>query len=156
MCLITEQLTPFTAERDITVYKVLHVVPVLNVSGKGDKGLTLEAPFQKNFEYEMGGTYEVGELEFAQTQYRRDFVHEYRRVVTHGLHSYCDQAAAIHLMYCLLALALCGEQYCVIECTVPKGTEYYSGLSSHEICSRKLRLERLVKLETAKSLSPMA
>lgn len=154
MCLITEQLTPLTAERDITVYKVLHVVSVPDVSGEEHKGLTLEAPFQKNFGYEIGGTYEVGEWEFAQTRYSRDFVHEYR-VVTYGLHSYSDPASAIQLMYCLLGFALCGEQYCVIECTVPKGTEYYSGLSSHEICSRKLRLERLVKLETAKYSSPM-
>ena len=109
MCLHTSQTKPFTAEKDITCYKVVNPA---NMDGM----FRCEFRF---FEYSLGVKYI--EKEFSETVYSCT-VHK-------GFHSYRTIAVAqFHA----------STPYVLIKCVIPKGSRYYESYSGDQYCSDTL------------------
>lgn len=109
MCLHTNQTKPFTAEKDITCYKVVNPA---NMDGM----FRCEFRF---FEYSLGVKYV--EKDFPGTAYSCT-VHK-------GFHSYRTIAVAqFHA----------STPYVLIKCVIPKGSRYYESYSGDQYCSDTL------------------
>ena len=109
MCLHTSQTKPFTAEKDITCFKVVNPA---NMDGM----FRCEFRF---FEYSLGVKYI--EKEFSETVYSCT-VHK-------GFHSYRTIAVAqFHA----------STPYVLIKCVIPKGSRYYESYSGDQYCSDTL------------------
>lgn len=131
MCLRTRKQKPLVAENDITVYKVLSIksvekdtpseddflyTPVTNTKVKiGD---FINAKLKTTYLFRVFGVYEVG---------------------AEGVHSFINLRDAR-----AMSISHGSFTYKVFECTIPKGTEYWVGITTTEIASKKLLVKRVV------------
>lgn len=109
MCLHSNQSKPFTAEKDITCYKIVNPA---NMDG------AFRSEFRE-FKYYLGDKYV--EKDFPGTVYSCT-VHK-------GFHSYRTIAVAqFHA----------STPYVLIKCVIPKGSRYYESYTKEEYCSDTL------------------
>jgi hypothetical protein len=100
MCLKTEQRKPKIATEDIICYKIIH------------KDMT--SLFHKEFKWEFGKVYHT-----EMTTTRISFLTH--TMVEQGFHSYSTLKATRKGYYSS------SEPCIVVKCTIPKGSEYYTG-----------------------------
>ena len=124
MCLLTTQQVPQIAEEDITCYKVL-----LHLDDK------LYSYYYNAFEWEMD------KVHFTTLQEKRS-----RRTVHQGFHSYKDLHSTLVLMTRAPFTCL------VVECIIPKGTEYYVGKDGDKLEGYASEKLKPIKVITRKEL----
>lgn len=113
-----------TANKDITVYKVVELRP----------DNTYRSQYV-SFKYELGVRYKAGVDWPEGCVHTGHYDYEYGRytqIIAHGFHSYDDLAhAELHLQESWLD----SIQTYVMECHIPKGAKYIAGMNNDIISS---------------------
>lgn len=122
MCLRTEQKKPQIATEDIICYKIIH------------KDMT--SLFYKEFKWELGKVYHT-EMKTTLSSFFMNIM------VEQGFHSYSTLKATREGYYSS------SEPCIAVKCTIPKGSEYYTG--SHGIrdgyASERIILNEIISLK---------
>lgn len=127
MCLVTKQICPLRAKRDITVYKILKY----NLLGS----LNLYTPYTAT-------RVKVGETMDDSNEEIHFSVRSCGNAISKGMiHSYTDELYARIVMTARWDLIYRGV---IAECTIPKGTLYYISTHKKTICSKKLRINKII------------
>jgi hypothetical protein len=142
MCLdITNSRERLIAETDITCYKVLQVTKKFLGFIKKYK-----TPFY-HAKIEIGKTYYS---DFEYNIYSMKSLMTY--VIEKGLHTFTTHKGAISQIAELKLNKITHRRFCVVECTIPKGTEYYIGefgngltYSLPSYASSELKYNKIIK-----------
>ena len=137
MCLYTTEYRPKIAKEDITTWKVVRI------GGTKDGKPVLNAPYYDHFYYEIGKRYKN---HFPLKKEYYDTGGEGKKVysVSVAFHSFTDFSNA-HLECKGINVFTLSRDYTVVECTIPKGTKYYTDLIEQEIASEEIIINRIVE-----------
>ena len=122
MCLITNNYIPYTAEHDITCYKIY-----VYVNGK------YVSPYQS---CDMPG---INELVTTELQRSGDFY------IEKGFHSFaCLKDAEVEAEW---FGNMHNYESCIAKCIIPKGSNYYWGKfrDDYSYCSESIKIEKIIK-----------
>lgn len=125
MCLSTYQQTAYTAEKDITCYKVVSDLRYSKPCGNCGKPFFVSI-FQ-SFVYKIGKHY--NERHFRSKNTIKSSSRSYS--VYYGFHSY--RTLEIARFWC----ASCDV---IIKCVIPKGARYFESSNTSEYCSNKIKV----------------
>lgn len=132
MCLFTQQKEAFTAERDITVYKVLELrTEKVSLPSPyfGDRS-GFFAPYitSPRYEYHRGENKPYRNPSLTEKEYGPiEHLHGYK--ITDGwLHAYLDAWKAERQ-------AATMDGCMVVKMKIPKGSRFFVGANDYEICS---------------------
>lgn len=132
MCLITDQLTPLLAEKDMTVYKAL--------------SYSMLSPYEW-FEYELGKLYET-KLGESQNKHSYDWEMTDAIIDKYGIDwKLNNKVIAIGPgFHSVLTPERLKEEInkLIVECTVPAGSQYYLDLSGC-IVSNKIIINKVIE-----------
>ena len=121
MCLVANNNIPYTAEHDITCYKIY-----VYVNGK------YVSPYQK---CDMPS---INELVTTELQRSGDFY------IEKGFHSFAclEDAEIIADQF----ITRCNYTTCIAKCIIPKGSKYYSGKFGKDCsyCSESIKIEEII------------
>ena len=120
MCLITNNYIPYTAEHDITCYKIY-----VYVNGK------YVSPYQS---CDMPG---INELVITELQRSGDFY------IEKGFHSFaCLKDAEVEAEW----FSVHGHEVCIAKCIIPKDSNYYWGKfrDDYSYCSESLIIKEII------------
>lgn len=132
MCLYTQMKEPGVAGYDITVYKVLEI-----------RRNRLYAPIHAGYKYQLN------KLKKARRFDRTEPLGESYLIVKYGFHTYGDRKTAETFARNMKTTH--GNEYCAVECVIPKGTRYYKafghGGEFMEYCSEQI-IANTIKYKT--------
>ena len=120
MCLITNNYIPYTAEHDITCYKIY-----VYVNGK------YVSPYQK---CDMPS---INELVTTERQRSGDFY------IEKGFHSFARlEDAEVEAEW----FGRSSYEGCIAKCIIPKGSNYYWGKfrDDYSYCSESIKIEKII------------
>lgn len=146
MCLIAKSPVPKTAKRNFTVYKVLYINN--NYAGKGFTRMM--APVRGTTCYLFDQVY--NEPRFNDPKYeavvKMDELSGFSRTdsrwkVSYGYHS-CKNRRRAREMKKILENTHIISGYTIVECTIPKGSQYFEGCKG-DICSNSIIINRIIE-----------
>lgn len=150
MCLIVKNDKPKIAKKDITCYKLL-MVRVGDFMGNEWTKHYL-SPFL-NYPW-----WNIGETATDRAEWRIDkfpwlasigLGYDFRyKIGQGGFHTFKRRKTALRVGENAGFLAPPSENFVVVKCTIPKGTEYYYGENSDgekSYCSKSLKLEHIIE-----------
>lgn len=123
MCLYTDQLSPKITNKDITVFKYIHI----------DDGMFVSP--HKGYQYKS-----LGKVNETVLQTEPEEIWHESGCVDYGFHSFKYLDDAIEISNTI-------GSYSVIECIIPKGSLYYEGIGGGNkvnYCSNKIILNRQI------------
>jgi len=134
---------PLIAEKDITVYKVVENLKVIDLLFF--KIITARTIYRRS-KIRLGKTYK-SELEYYTNIFKRN------GTVEEGLHSFVNLKDCYYIVPNICSYNITDSQttyfafYFIIECIIPKGSEYYVGVfdTIPSIASSKLKYVRIVE-----------
>lgn len=138
MCLLTKQILPCRARKDIVVYKVLEDMSFF------DSHLQIvrcfKTPYQRTKVRLNDYLIAEGETKtpnFHHSRYFNELI-GYRRKIEGGyIHCYTNFTRAKTVRFYL-------DDGVVVECIIPKGTLYFKSYDGSEICAEKVYVKRVV------------
>lgn len=135
--------SPKVAESDMTTYKILEVV-----KDKKTGEESYYSPFSiKRLQYNVGMLYTetLGKKEEVQYLYELEEGYKCTAKTTTGLYSYRDLDTAVKFMNAL-ENSFQKVKCKLFQCTIPKGSKYYTPDKGYEIVSDNLEIVNQVSL----------
>lgn len=140
--------SPKVAESDMTTYKILEVV-----KDKKTEEESYYSPFSiRKLQYNVGKLYTetLGKTEDIQYLYEPEeaYIGEGYKCTaktTTGLYSYRDLDTAVNFMN-ILENSFMAPKCKIFQCTIPKGSKYYTPDKGYEIVSDNLEIINQVSL----------
>lgn len=135
--------SPKVAESDMTTYKILEVV-----KDKKTGEESYYSPFSiKRLQYNVGMLYTetLGKKEEVQYLYELEEGYKCTAKTTTGLYSYRDLDTAVKFMN-ILENSFIAPKCKIFQCTIPKGSKYYTPDKGYEIVSDNLEIVNQVSL----------
>jgi len=142
MCLFIAKKKARIASKDITVYKIVKLVPDLEsfkcIEGDFHLKFHMLSEFH-NFEYKLNREYKTKmKLKRIPTCYK--YKDRYDFEVNSGFHSWSKPRNELHM------LESEKYKYVLVECIIPKGSEYYVG--KHSLGGSKGRVSNKIIIKS--------
>lgn len=135
--------SPKVAESDMATYKILEVI-----KDKKTGEESYYSPFAtKRLQYNVGMLYTetLGKKEEVQYLYELEEGYKCTAKTTTGLYSYRDLDTAVKFMN-ILENSFIAPKCKIFQCTIPKGSKYYTPDKGYEIVSDNLGIVSQVSL----------
>lgn len=136
--------SPKVAESDMTTYKILEV---LKDKKTGEESYYSPFSIRKRLQYNVGKLYTetLGKKEEVQYLYGGMEGYYCTAKTTTGLYSYRDLDTAVNFMN-ILENSFMAPKCKIFQCTIPKGSKYYTPDKGYEIVSDNLEIINQVSL----------
>lgn len=142
--------SPKVAESDMTTYKILEV---LKDKKTGEESYYSPFSTRKRLQYNVGKLYTetLGKKEEVQYLYGGMEGYYCSAKTTTGLYSYRDLDTAVQFMH-VLENSFIATKCKIFQCSIPKGSKYYTPEHGSEIVSDNLEIVNQVSLLCALDL----
>ena len=142
--------SPKVTESDMTTYKILEV---LKDEKTGEESYYSPFSTRKRLQYNVGKQYTetIGKVEDVQYLYGGREGYHFAAKTTTGLYSYRDLDTAVQFMH-VLENSFIATKCKIFQCSIPKGSKYYTPEHGSEIVSDNLEIVNQVSLLCALDL----